>query len=73
MRITVEDGKKEFKPFILSLEIEDVEDLKALYNRFNITQGALETILGGSYLKCKDSSRRRISDVLENKIKDLPF
>lgn len=37
MRITVTEEKKEFNPFILSLEIENEDELKVLWNRFNLS------------------------------------
>lgn len=49
MRITVTQQKKEFKPFILSLEIESEDELVELYNRFNLSEYVLKDILGVDY------------------------
>ena len=37
MKITVTQQKKEFKPFALTLEIESEDELKVLWNRFNLS------------------------------------
>jgi len=49
MRITVTQQKKEFKPFILSLEIESEDELVELYNRFNPTEEMIKELLGLDY------------------------
>ena len=49
MKITVTQEKKEFKPFILSLEIESEDELVELYNRFNPTEDMIKEFLGVDY------------------------
>ena len=49
MKISVTQEKKEFKPFILSLEIENEDELVELYNRFNPTEEMIKELLGVDY------------------------
>ena len=49
MKITITQQKKEFKPFVLSLEIENEDELVELYNRFNPTEGMIKEFLGVDY------------------------
>ena len=49
MKITVTQQKKEFKPFILSLEIENEDELVELHNRFNPTETEIKKLLGVDY------------------------
>ena len=49
MKITVTQQKKEFKPFVLSLEIESEDELVELYNRFNLSEYVLKDTLGVDY------------------------
>ena len=49
MKITVTQQKKEFKPFVLSLEIENEDELVELYNRFNPTEAMIKDFLGVDY------------------------
>ena len=52
MKITVTQEEKKFKPFILSLEVESLDEYYALYNRFNITNGDIKQMLDKSYCEC---------------------
>ena len=49
MRIIVTEQKKEFKSFILSLEIQNEDELVELYNRFNPTEDMIKEFLGVDY------------------------
>ena len=49
MKISVTQEKKEFKPFVLSLEIENEDELVELYNRFNPSECGIKEILGVDY------------------------
>lgn len=49
MKITVTQQKKEFKPFVLSLEIENEDELVELFNRFNPTEEMIKEVLGFDY------------------------
>lgn len=49
MRIIVTEQKKEFKSFILSLEIQNEDELVELFNRFNPTEEMIKEILGVDY------------------------
>ena len=49
MKITVAQQKKEFKPFMLSLEIESKDELVELHNRFNPTDTEIKKLLGVDY------------------------
>ena len=49
MKITVTQQKKEFKPFVLSLEIESEDELVELFNRFNPTDEMIKEIMGLDY------------------------
>ena len=49
MRIVITEQKKEFKPFVLSLEIESKDELVELYNRFNFTEEMIKESLGLDY------------------------
>ena len=49
MRIIVTEQKKEFKSFILSLEIQNEDELVELFNRFNPTEEMIKELLGLDY------------------------
>ena len=49
MRIRVTQEKKEFKPFVLLIEIENEDELVELYNRFNPTDEIIKEIMGLDY------------------------
>ena len=49
MKITVTQQKKEFKPFVLSLEIENEDELVEFFNRFNPTEDMIKEFLGVDY------------------------
>ena len=70
MKITVTQEKKEFKPFVLSLEVESEDELIELYNRFNPTKGAIKEILGFSYKECSSMNCYEIFKILESKLSD---
>ena len=52
MKITITQEEKKFKPFILSLEVESLDEYYSLYNRFNITNGDIKQSLGIGYREC---------------------
>ena len=70
MKIKVEQEKQEFKPFVLSLEIESEDELKELYNRFNPTEGIIKEILGLDYKECSSSNSYEIFKILDDKLSD---
>ena len=49
MKITVTQQKKEFKPFALTLEIENEDELVELFNRFNLFEVKIKEMLGVDY------------------------
>ena len=70
MRITVTEEKKEFKPFILSLEIENEDELVELYNRFNPTEAMIKELIGVDYKIPINPSKNayEIFKILDNKL-----
>ena len=70
MKIKVEQEKQEFKPFVLSLEIESEDELKELYNRFNPTEGVIKEILGLDYKECSSNNCYEIFKILDDKLSD---
>ena len=70
MRIKVTEEKKEFKPFILSLEIENEDELVELYNRFNPTEDMIKEFLGVDYKIPINPSKNayEIFKILDNKL-----
>ena len=70
MRITVTQQKKEFKPFVLSLEIENEDELVELYNRFNPTEDMIKEFLGVDYKIPINPSKNayEIFKILDNKL-----
>ena len=49
MKIAFTQQEEKFKPFILSLEIENEDELIELYNRFNPTDEMIKEVLGLDY------------------------
>ena len=70
MKIKIEQEEKEFRPFVLSLEIESEDELIELYNRFNPTKGAIKEILGFDYKECSSTNCYEIFKILESKLLD---
>ena len=72
MKITVTQQKKEFKPFILSLEIENEDELVELYNRFNPTDTEIKKLLGVDYKIPINPSQNayEIFKILDDKLSD---
>ena len=70
MRITVTQQKKEFKPFVLSLEIESEDELVELFNRFNPTDEMIKEIMGLDYRIPINPSKNayEIFKILDNKL-----
>ncbi len=70
MKITVTQQKKEFKPFVLSLEIENEDELVELYNRFNPTEDMIKEFLGVDYKIPINPSKNayEIFKILDNKL-----
>ena len=70
MKITVTQQKKEFKPFVLSLEIESEDELVELYNRFNPTEDMIKEFLGADYKIPINPSKNtyEIFKILESKL-----
>ncbi len=70
MRITVTQQKKEFKPFILSLEIESEDELVELFNRFNPNEETIKELLGLDYKIPINPSQNayEIFKILESKL-----
>ncbi len=70
MKITVTQQKKEFKPFVLSLEIENEDELVELYNRFNPSEYVIKEILGVDYKIPINPSQNsyEIFKILDNKL-----
>ena len=70
MRIIVTGQKKEFKSFILSLEIQSEDELVELYNRFNPTEEMIKEIMGLDYRISINPSKNayEIFKILESKL-----
>ena len=70
MKITVTQQKKEFKPFILSLEIESKDELVELYNRFHLGEDEIKEILEDDYRIPINPSKNayEIFKILESKL-----
>ena len=68
MRITVTQQKEEFKPFVLSLEIESEDELIELYNRFNVLEEMIKEDLGVSYRKHSSRNAYEIFQYLKLKL-----
>lgn len=70
MRIIVTEQKKEFKSFILSLEIQSEDELVELYNRFNPTEEMIKEIMGLDYRISINPSKNayEIFKILESKL-----
>ena len=68
MKITVVEQKKEFKPFVLSLEIESEDELVELYNRFMPTKGTIKEVLGVEYKEHSSANAYEIFKYLELKL-----
>ena len=70
MRIIVTEQKKEFKSFILSLEIQSEDELVELYNRFNPTEEMIKEIMGLDYRIPINPSKNayEIFKILESKL-----
>lgn len=68
MKITITQQKEEFKPFVLSLEIESKDDLIELYNRFNLLEIKLKEILGFDYEEHSSANAYEIFKILELKL-----
>ena len=72
MKITVTQEKKEFKPFVLSLEIESEDELVELYNRFNLSESMIKELLGVDYKIPINPSKNayEIFKILDDKLSD---
>lgn len=70
MKITITQQKKEFKPFVLSLEIETEDELVELFNRFNPTEETIKELMGCDYIIPINPSRNayEIFKILESKL-----
>ena len=70
MKISVTQQKKEFKPFVLSLEIENEDELVELFNRFNLTEEMIKESLGLDYRIPINPSKNayEIFKILESKL-----
>ena len=72
MKITVTQEKKEFKPFILSLEIENEDELKVLWNRFDLSLTYIEKANRESHKSVDSKIDENISydiwKILDNKL-----
>ena len=70
MKITITQHKKEFKPFVLSLEIETEDELVELYNRFNPTEAMIKEMMGCNYRIPINPSKNayEIFKILESKL-----
>ena len=70
MRIVITQQKEEFKPFVLSLEIESEDELVELYNRFNPTEDVIKEFLGADYKIPINPSKNayEIFKILESKL-----
>jgi len=63
MKITVTKEEKKFKPFILSLKVENLDELNALYNRFNMIEIYVKENLKDDYRR--HNSYKQIRDIFE--------
>ena len=72
MKITVAQEKKEFKPFVLSLEIESEDELVELHNRFNPSESMIKELLGVDYKIPINPSKNayEIFKILDDKLSD---
>ena len=72
MKITVTQEKKEFRPFVLTLEIENEDELIELYNRFNPTEAMIKDFLGVDYKIPINPSQNayEIFKILDDKLSD---
>lgn len=72
MKITVTQEKKEFEPFILSLEIENEDELKVLWNRFDLSLTDIEKANKESHKSVDSKIDENISydiwKILDNKL-----
>ena len=70
MKITITQQKKEFKPFVLSLEIETEDELVELYNRFNPAEEMIKELMGCDYRIPINPSKNayEIFKILESKL-----
>ena len=68
MRIAITQQEEEFKPFILSLEIESEDELIELYNRFNPMEETIKKVLGFSYKEHSSRNAYEIFKILELKL-----
>ena len=70
MKITVTQQKKEFKPFALTLEIENEDELKDLYNRLNISENDLKKGLAYKYKEhsLNESDMMELFEILDEKL-----
>ena len=72
MKISVTEEKKEFKPFILSLEIENEDELKVLWNRFDLSLTDIEKANRESHKSVDSKIDENISydiwKILDNKL-----
>ena len=70
MKITITQQKEEFKPFVLSLEIESEDELIELFNRFNLTEEMIKELLGLDYKIPINPSQNayEIFKILESKL-----
>ena len=72
MKITVTQEKKEFRPFVLTLEIENEDELIELYNRFNPTEAMIKDFLGVDYINPINPTQNiyEIFKILDDKLSD---
>ena len=72
MKITVTEEKKEFKPFVLSLEIESEDEIKVLWNRFDLSLRDIEKANRESHKSVDSKIDENISydiwKILDNKL-----
>lgn len=67
MNITVTREKEQFKPIILSIEIQNEDELIALYNRFNLSHYDLVSCLGKHYCECDEEIAKNTAlDIFSN-------
>ena len=68
MKIAITQQEEEFKPFILSLEIESKDELVELFNRFNLCELKIKEMLGLDYRKHSSANAYEIFKYLELKL-----
>ena len=68
MKIAITQQEEEFKPFILSLEIESKDELVELFNRFNLCEVKVKEMLGADYKEHSSSNAYEIFKYLELKL-----